>query len=110
MPKINLIVNVRHEKDGGAFPVREDGRIFGIDPILDVWKAASLKAGFKYSLHLSQLRKNCNVIKCRWLVVPGEIVSAIFIFLNYRYFLRQHKYDALRFVCFMQKSNFIVNL
>ena len=71
MPKINLIVNARHEKDGRAFPTWEDGRLFGIDPILDVWKAAALKAGFKYSLHLSQLRKNCNVIKCRWLVVPG---------------------------------------
>ena len=48
MPRINLTVNVRHEISGNAIPtsiVWEDGRIFEIDKILDMRKAASLKAG-----------------------------------------------------------------
>ena len=48
MPKIDLTVNVRHEIGGGAVPtsiVWNDGRIFDIDKVLDIRKAASLKAG-----------------------------------------------------------------
>lgn len=48
MTKINLSVNVRHEISGNAIPtsiIWEDGRIFEIDKILDIRKAASLKAG-----------------------------------------------------------------
>ena len=48
MPRINLTVNVRHEISGKAIPtsiIWEDGRVFEIDKILDIRKAASLKAG-----------------------------------------------------------------
>ena len=48
MPRINLTVNVRHEINGNAIPtsiVWEDGRLFEIDKVLDIRKAASLKAG-----------------------------------------------------------------
>ena len=48
MPRINLIVNVRHEVDGRAFPtsiVWEDGRQFFIDKVLDIRNAAALKSG-----------------------------------------------------------------
>ena len=47
MPKIILTVNVRHEKDGRSFPtsiVWEDGRLFEIDKILDIRRAACLKS------------------------------------------------------------------
>ncbi|HAN20444.1 MAG: hypothetical protein A2Y15_08810 [Clostridiales bacterium GWF2_36_10] len=46
--KINLAVNVRHEIDGRQTPLSiiwEDGRTFEVDRILDVRRAASLKAG-----------------------------------------------------------------
>ena len=46
--KINLKVNVRHEKDGRAFPtsiVWEDGRQFEVDRILDVRNSAAHKCG-----------------------------------------------------------------
>ncbi|NCD09681.1 MAG: hypothetical protein EOL98_09690 [Negativicutes bacterium] len=48
MPKIILTVNVRHEKDGRALPtsiVWEDGRLFTIDKVLDIRRAACLKSG-----------------------------------------------------------------
>lgn len=48
MPKIILTVNVRHETDGRSFPtsiVWEDGRLFAIDKILDIRRAACLKNG-----------------------------------------------------------------
>ena len=48
MPRINLIVNVRHEVDGRAFPtsiVWEDGRQFFIDKVLDIRNAAAIKSG-----------------------------------------------------------------
>ena len=48
MPKIDLTVNVRHEIGGRAVPtsiVWNDGRVFDIDKVLDIRKAASLKAG-----------------------------------------------------------------
>lgn len=46
--RINLAVNVRHETDGRITPLSiiwEDGRTFDIDRILDIRRAASLKAG-----------------------------------------------------------------
>ena len=48
MPRINLTVNVRHEKDGSAFPtsiVWEDGRQFEVDKIIDIRNAAAHKCG-----------------------------------------------------------------
>ena len=48
MPRINLAVNVRHEKDGRAFPTSigwEDGRKFEVDRILDIRNAAAHKCG-----------------------------------------------------------------
>ena len=48
MTKINLSFNVRHEISGKTVPtsiVWEDGRVFEIDKVLDIRKAASLKAG-----------------------------------------------------------------
>lgn len=48
MPKIDLTVNVRHEVGGRAVPtsiVWNDGRVFDIDKVLDIRKAASLKEG-----------------------------------------------------------------
>ncbi|MDD4084750.1 MAG: hypothetical protein GX084_01700 [Acholeplasmataceae bacterium] len=48
MPKIDLTVNVRHEPGGKAVPtsiIWEDGRVFAVDRVLDVRKAASLKGG-----------------------------------------------------------------
>lgn len=48
MAKINLIVNARHNTDGSIIPlsiVWSDGRVFEIDKILDVRRAASIKAG-----------------------------------------------------------------
>ena len=48
MPKILLTVNVRHETDGRSVPtsiVWEDGRLFAIDRVLDVRRAACLKSG-----------------------------------------------------------------
>lgn len=48
MPKIILTVNVRHEKDGRSLPtsiVWEDGRLFTIDKVLDIRRAACLKSG-----------------------------------------------------------------
>ena len=48
MSKIYLTVNVRHEKDGQAIPtsiIWEDGRLFAIDKVLDIRRAACLKSG-----------------------------------------------------------------
>ncbi len=48
MNRIDLTVNVRHETSGKAIPtsiIWEDGRVFAIDKVLDIRKAASLKAG-----------------------------------------------------------------
>ena len=48
MSRIDLTVNVRHEIGGRAIPtsiVWEDGRVFAIDKVYDIRKAASLKAG-----------------------------------------------------------------
>lgn len=48
MNRIDLTVNVRHEISGKAIPtsiIWEDGRVFAIDKVLDIRKAASLKAG-----------------------------------------------------------------
>ena len=48
MTRIDLAVNVRHETSGKAVPtsiIWEDGRVFEIDKVLDIRKAASLKAG-----------------------------------------------------------------
>ena len=48
MNRIDLTVNVRHETSGKAIPtsiIWEDGRVFEIDKVLDIRKAASLKAG-----------------------------------------------------------------
>lgn len=48
MSRIDLTVNVRHEIGGRTIPtsiVWEDGRVFKIDQILEIRKAASLKAG-----------------------------------------------------------------
>ena len=46
--KINLKVNAEFDLDGTIRPtsiVWEDGRVFAVDRILDVRRAASLKAG-----------------------------------------------------------------
>ena len=46
--KINLKVNAEFDLDGTIRPtsiIWEDGRVFAIDRILDVRRAASLKAG-----------------------------------------------------------------
>lgn len=46
--KIKLAVTARHETDGRITPLSilwEDGRTFEIDRVLDIRKAASLKAG-----------------------------------------------------------------
>ena len=46
--KINVGVNARHDIDGNIEPLSiiwKDGRSFEIDRILDVSRAASLKAG-----------------------------------------------------------------
>lgn len=48
MTRIDLAVNVRHEISGKAVPtsiIWEDGRVFEIDKVLDIRKAASLKGG-----------------------------------------------------------------
>ena len=48
MSKIELAVNVRHDVNGRQVPLSiiwEDGRVFSVDKILDVRRAASLKAG-----------------------------------------------------------------
>jgi len=48
MNRIDLTVNVRHETSGKAIPtsiIWEDVRVFAIDKVLDIRKAASLKAG-----------------------------------------------------------------
>lgn len=48
LTRINLIVEVRHEKDGRAMPIAllwEDGRRFVVDRVIDISKAASRKAG-----------------------------------------------------------------
>ena len=48
MTRIDLAVNVRHETSGKAVPtsiIWEDGRVFEIDKVLDIRKAASLKGG-----------------------------------------------------------------
>lgn len=48
MSKIYLTVNVRHEKDGQAIHtsiIWEDGRLFAIDKVLDIRRAACLKSG-----------------------------------------------------------------
>ncbi|MDY6289972.1 MAG: hypothetical protein SPL86_00640 [Succiniclasticum sp.] len=48
MMKINLQVNADFDLDGNVHPkaiIWEDGRVFEIDRILDVRRAASLKAG-----------------------------------------------------------------
>ena len=46
--KINLEVNAKFDLDGNVRPMSiiwEDGRVFAIDRVLDVRRAASLKAG-----------------------------------------------------------------
>lgn len=48
MAKIDLVVNARHSTDGTITPlsiVWSDGRVFEIDKVIDVRKAASIKAG-----------------------------------------------------------------
>lgn len=48
MPRINLTVNVRHEKDGSAFTISivwEDGRKFEVDRVMDVRNSAAHKCG-----------------------------------------------------------------
>ena len=61
MPKIILTVNVRHEKDGRSFPtsiVWEDGRLFEIDKILDIRRAACLKSG---GIGIRNRRNSCRI-------------------------------------------------
>ena len=46
--KINLEVNAKFDLEGNVRPtsiIWEDGRVFAIDRVLDVRRAASLKAG-----------------------------------------------------------------
>ena len=46
--RINVSVTVRFDPDGRMFPLSitwEDGRVFPVDRVLDVRRAASLKAG-----------------------------------------------------------------
>ena len=46
--KINLEVNAKFDLEGNVRPISiiwEDGRVFAIDRVLDVRRAASLKAG-----------------------------------------------------------------
>ena len=48
MMKINLEVNAKFDLDGTVRPtsiIWEDGRVFTVDRVLDVRRAASLKAG-----------------------------------------------------------------
>ena len=46
--KINLEVNAKFDLDGTVRPISiiwEDGRVFAVDRVLDMHRAASLKAG-----------------------------------------------------------------
>ncbi len=48
MTKIDLTVNARHHNDGRITPISivwSDGRVFEIDKVLDVRRAASIKVG-----------------------------------------------------------------
>ena len=48
MAKIDLIVNAMHNADGSIVPssiVWDGGRLFGVDKVIDVRRAASIKAG-----------------------------------------------------------------
>ena len=48
MTKIDLIVNARHNTDGSIMQlsiVWSDGRVFEVDKVLEVRRAASIKAG-----------------------------------------------------------------
>lgn len=48
MAKIDLIVNARHNADGSIVPISivwSDGRVFEVDEVLEVKRAASIKAG-----------------------------------------------------------------
>ena len=57
--KINLQVNADFDLDGNIRPraiIWEDGRVFEIDRILDVRRAASLKAGGLGIRHICRIR------------------------------------------------------
>ena len=61
MQKIKLDILVRHTPDGKATPLKilwSDGRIFEIDRILDIRKAAAMKCGGVGIRYLCRIRNH----------------------------------------------------
>ena len=64
--KINLEVNAKFDLDGTVRPtsiIWEDGRVFAVDRVLDVRRAASLKAG---GVGMRYICRICGKIVMLW--------------------------------------------
>ena len=69
--KIFVEVTARFDADGGLTPldlIWEDGRHYPIDRILDVRRAASLKAGIRYTVQIGRCRRFLYYDQPQWFV------------------------------------------
>lgn len=72
--KVYVGVNVRFEPDGRMMPLSliwEDGREYEIDKVLDVRRAASLKAGgtgMRYTVRIGRTETFLFLEESRWFV------------------------------------------
>lgn len=73
-PKVYVAVSARFDKDGRILPMSitwEDGREYEIDRVLDVRRAASLKAGgagIRYSVRIGRTETYLFLEEDRWFV------------------------------------------
>ncbi len=76
--KVYVDVTVRFDADGRITPLEirwEDGRVYQIDRVLDVRRAASLKAGgtgIRYTVRISGKETFLFLEETRWFVVRRE--------------------------------------
>ena len=72
--KVFVEVNVKFDSEGSMIPLSitwEDGRLFEIDKVTDIRKAASLKAGgigVRYTIHTNRKQTYLWYEEPRWFV------------------------------------------
>jgi len=72
--KVYVAVNARFEPDGQLLPLSitwEDGKEYGIDRVIDVRRAASLKAGgagIRYHIRIGRTETNLFLEENKWFV------------------------------------------
>lgn len=73
-PKVYVAVNARFDTEGRILPLSitwEDGREYGIDRVLDIRRAASLKAGgagIRYCIKIGHTETNLFLEENKWFV------------------------------------------